>query len=441
MVSNRIFVFFLIAMFFGPYFPGTPFRVDQIIGWAYICAFGMYFVKGVRFGSATEKKIMTLSLIILIIAFCRIWIDFTHFRFSFQFTNQYSYFAVGACIYYFHKKRLRSGREMFVRGLLCASIIINAYAMVQSSSPGSPYVQTVADWYGGDKKIEGGLEAFGSISHLVIAAGRVTSIFNIIQAYAIFNLIIIALALGARRDINLARKDKILALAALIFAIVGGVLSVSKVFILGGGIMFLILGIFLMSNKAIKELALILLTGFLFGAVFVYVAEQNRVLSGILDLVVSGDIMRVFLSRFGGGGEVGYLDESMAITFELQTLLYGLGVFAGEHHYSDFGYRQILILGGLPLFILFYGLVIYILMLNWRNRKISPYAMTFFALGVALLAAEIGIACHIQGRVIPIWMLLNLVVCFPRDLLPRGIKEFEQVHSGEHTIQLGDKSA
>ena len=87
-------ILLLVLVFFGPYFPGTPLRLDQFVGWTYILGLLLAFVVYERLcvSSQHDKYIVFIPLIILLFALIRLFIDVENYRAAFHISNQFSYF-------------------------------------------------------------------------------------------------------------------------------------------------------------------------------------------------------------------------------------------------------------------------------------------------------------------------------------------------------------
>jgi hypothetical protein len=407
---SRWLLILLLLAFFGPYYPGTPFRLDQIIGWLYILLFiSLLFAPRAPFRAGIQAKLAAWALIILAMALLRLFCYFDNLRAAFQIANQFSYFAAGMALFLVHETAWRRHRRLVVSWVLWATIALNAFALLQLLHPEHPLVQGVLDWYGGVSSEEFG--NFGTMAALsVLGARQATSIFVGAQGLAIWNLMGIALASGALADTQARARG--LAMVAIAMSLIGGALAGSKTFLFGLLILFALLGF---SSGAMRSGRLIffLLVSVLFLGIYKYFADELPVTGDVWNLLVEFRWLNALSSRFGSAGSEGYLTDVMYKTFEPFTLLFGLGSSAVDYKYTDFQFRQVVLVGGLPLFIVYYGFLLYLLSINWRARRTVAYGLPLFSLGVAFLITGIAMDTHLQARTIPIWILLNLLLSVP----------------------------
>jgi len=288
------------------------------------------------------------------------------------------------------------------------AILVNLFAFFQFINPQHEVVSTALRWYGGVGQEEYEYDDFNTLAaKTLLGGGQSISIFSGVQALAIFNLFIIAMAYGTLSDSLSKSGMKFLGLLSLILALIGGVLSGSKTFVFGVILLFVLISV---GGMRISRIGYALFLFVMFFAIFYLFSSQLRVTGDVWDLMIGGGIWDIFGSRFGSSDYEGYLSDVMAKTIEPFTLIFGLGTLAFDYKYTDFQFRQIVLVGGLPLFLLFYGLLVYLLVLNWRSRRSSSYGLPLFALGLVFLIAGVGQDVHLQARIVPLWMITNLLV-------------------------------
>ena len=277
-------------------------------------------------------------------------------------------------------------------------------------------------WYGGTGDNSYAYEDFSTISALtLLGGGQAVSIFSGVQGLAIFDLFIIAIAYGALYDKQFIGRMRVAALFSLLFALIGGALSGSKTFFFGLLILFSIVGSASMttSEKPLRHFLIFTFSVLAFVVIYKLASSELRVTRDVWNLFLEFRFLGLFESRFGFLGGEGYLSDVIAKTFEPTTLLWGLGSFAVDYKYTDFEFRQVVLVGGIPLFVIYYGFLIYLLVLNWRSQRETSYGIPLFALGIAFLGSGIGMDTHLQARTMPLWVIANLLLAVPAGVMTR----------------------
>lgn len=405
-----------VLLFFMPYWPGTPFRIDQFIGIIYLVFFVLSLyssrvIAGLDWGIGNLAMVAFWAIVYIS---TRIILDGKFDAGTAKIFNYQIYFAAGLSIFIFHRKRLIQTKDIFVNAILMISIPISLFALFQFYFTDHYLVTLLLEWYGGHGDAAYAseytdLETLAAIE--VLSKTSMTSIFTGKHSLAVFDLFVIALAVGAHGEGNRTRNGRYFLKVVIVLALISGWLSTSKIFFFGIAIFFVLA---LDVGRLMAKAGTIAL-GVCFGLVsLTYFSEEMRVLNDLVELVLSGNIFEIFSSRFGGGTDVGYLGDKMEILFEPLTLFLGQGAWAGKYSLSDSQFRSALLIGGIPYFLLIYGFVIYLLILNWRARHELPYARPFFALGMAYLIGGTGIECYWQARTVPLWIVANLLLAVPQ---------------------------
>lgn len=390
----------LAATFFMPYFPGTSYRVDQVMAWLAIAALPLIVTRRLR---REEWHLLWISSGMLCWVGLRVATSPDDGYFNQQLVNQYSYLLGGLCIFLCAKRRLDT---RFFQAVLWLSIPINALAVYQSFYPNSPIVDRLLDLYGNVSFSDPGSLTYTTVAHLLVkSARRAVSIFIGMHTLAAYSLLTLALSLGMIRSEKTDLRWMSLPRFALLFSIAGGIASNSKTFMLGACI-FAAVTVLLMRKRFMNLLGFVFLGGCT-AVSFQVISSDKPTFDvfteafanlNVFDLVIQG--------RFD---QYGALRDKWDIVFQPATLLIGLGAQVREHFYADCEYRQVILVGGLPLLLMFYGFVCRVALLNYRARETNPYALPFLALQVTWGLVAIGIAVHCQGRVTPVWLLLNLI--------------------------------
>ena len=418
---DKLLILVLILAFFGPYFPGTPLRLDQLLGWSYIFILIAESAtnRRLQFASVPDKRVVWLVSTIALFTLIRLFIDVEDYRFAFQVANQFSYFFAGAAIFTLHHALLIRSKTYVITTLVLVSIVVNLFAVLQVIDPTNDLVRFSLYWYGGTGSQQLEYEGFNTMAALtLLGGGQAVSIFGGMQGLAVFDLFVVALGIGMTNDSALSRRAKFLGIIGLFLGLVGGLFSGSKTFIFGSFIFWATLIFIGVPTK--RKICYMLAFLILFLSIFYYFASGFRVVGDRWNLIVEGNLWRIFETRFGTPYGEGYLSHVMAKTYEFYTLFLGLGSFASLYKYTDFEFRQVILVGGLPLFVLYYGFLLYLLVFNWRSKRSSPYGLPLFGLGVAYLFTCIGMDTHLQARVMPLWTITNLLLGLDRNTAMRA---------------------
>ena len=395
----------LVCSFFLPYIYGDFLRVDHFVLWGFTL---FYLWPGLSVRgklSPFEKKFLNVAILITLFAAVRVYASSERFLTGTQMVQQVSYFLNGVCIFLALKRLLVPARVSLLEAFLWVSVAVNCYGVYQSQYADSDLVRRMLDIYGGMRDDSYEYEGMFTIAALSVLGGqRFTSIFSGMHSYGIFNLLVIGIAVGALGDSAFSRKK--LAAAALALGVWGGFLSTSKTFVFGA--MIAVFCAFFMTRHTKKAYVLFafLVTGALLA--FTALRDELRVLDDIGSLIETGNLGAVFSERFGSQG---YLTTDVwDVTFAPFTLLFGLGEQAGMYRYSDFQFRQVLLLGGFIFFLLYYYAIWMTFKISFVQRYRSPYAAPLFGGGMAFLGGGMGIAVHYQARIIPLWIILLLTL-------------------------------
>lgn len=407
-VKSKISIIILILIFFGPYLSSTQFRMDTLIGVVYIILMYFFFIRGYHFFSTVEKSLFVVSLFIPIYSSITL---LPYALFPLQFINYQLYFAVAMSVWIFHRKALIENRNIFLSILIFISIPISLLGILQRIDNSHFLVDYFLTYYGPPPSEAYSLENlgiatfkdYGSIGAITLFAdASVISIFNGKHTLAVWSLFMMAIHIGSISD-KYFSINRLILYTSLLLNIIVGFLSTSKIFIFG--IIIFISLLFILSRFRQKIYLLILLLFSLFTMFFA--AIDNRILSDILNVLSSGSLFSIFESRFGADG---YITSNNHIFNDPFVWLFGFGQGMSSTNLSDSQYRSLIGIGGVPYLFLFISFVFILLTLNWRYRHLSPYGLSFFCLGIALIIGGSGIEVYWQGRVIPLWVLSQLLL-------------------------------
>lgn len=398
----QVFAFLLIVSFFLPYVYRGILRVDHIFAALAVAHLALALFVHKRITIPSElRAFFFLSFATMCYAAIRLLLPTDNLLLSIQYLIQYSYLFFGIAGFLFMQSTLQRGRTSVIFAVVFSAIALNLIGIYQKVFPGDDFVMSVLSLYGGKVHAVATYGMFHSkAAEILLGGGQAISIFTGMQGLATFNLFFLAIALGALMDRDQPKALRGIHVAVIPVAIVGGLLTASKIFVLGLPFLLGIWGlIHIRTFKWVLALVALLAT---LAAVFRGYSYQ---LDNILTFSSQGNLWALLESRFGAHG---YLTEVMAITFEPATLLIGLGVSAADYRYADNQFRQVILVGGVPLFLIYYSALGSLAYLAWRKRAATVYAKPLFALSLTFIVSGIGMDIHFQARTIMLWVMLNL---------------------------------
>jgi hypothetical protein len=402
----------IVVSFFLPYIYGGILRVDHFVAFAAMAYVVFRFLRYRTVPIAPEfVPFLVLSLAACLYATLRLFIGTDNVLLSIQYSIQYSYLFAGAALFVFVRDNLRDAASTIVSTLAFIGIVVNVIALVQFVFVESPFVYSLLDLYGGKQYEPGTYGKYSSKAAEILLGGRqAISVFTGMQALALFDLFNLALLQGVLRDKTAQRNKAELNVAwfGICAAILGGLLTASKTFVFGFGLLMALLAVF--DRRSLPTIFIAVVIFFVTAEV---VRHHSYQLNDILTHTRRLDGGELLASRYGRNG---YLTEVMSIMQQPRTWIIGLGSEAARYRYADNQFRQIVLVGGLPLFGLYYAAVLSLLYASWRTFGSSGYAKVFFALGLVYLAGGVGIDVHFHARVIILWVLTQLL------LVERGMR-------------------
>jgi hypothetical protein len=387
----------LIGLLFGPYIYGGVLRLDHLLAAYLVMLFiSSTIISGRIVISKNLQLFMILSIASLIYASLRILLSHGDFFTKAQYILQYSYIFQGILIYkYLFKDPSPTSFNRLLHTLAALSITVFVVAFLQMVDKDSEIVAVVSKFYGGAMLDSNAYGEYSNKSQEILDSGLAVSIFVGMHVLAIYSLFMIAVAHGV---ITNKLTSPILSRTYILVYIVSfatGLLSGSKTFALG---FILYLAFSSLFYAKFTAYGVIILIG---GSVTVAMFDISYQLRDLIGYVTSGELAQILASRYG---QDGYLSEVMHITFETFTLIFGLGLDALNYRYADNQFRQILLIGGFPLFILFYGSMFILIWSLWKNRNLNSYTKPLFILSIVYLLAGVGMDVHFCGRIIPLWI-------------------------------------
>lgn len=415
--KGLLFGFWLNLAFYLPYLGSTSWRVDHIF-----CMFAIVLVAWSlsRQGLLVEtglKEFYFLNLAVLVWALLAAFVPPGDFRSGLRYVNSFLFFSGATSIFLLFRHLFERYWREYLFNLVAFSLLINGLALWMWFNVNDPLSLRVADLYGGATS-----EAYGggSLGSVALTAGRVSSIFPNPVAFAVYDLTILAITLNPAA-FAVGTLERLLYLAGLFLALAGGLASSSKTF---GLTMLMYLGFW-----SIKELPRMFNRGRLpltpialaFGfAVLMKVAyEKSRFIRDWFTVIERMDVALLLKSRLG---EEGYLVKSGTVNaaFEPFNFIFGRGRRADDYKWSDNGYIQVLLFGGIFFFVLFFGQVLHLMRQLWRQVGRDSAAENFFLLCFCMFFANIGVGVFMFPRATVLWVLTILVVLFAARTEPDG---------------------
>jgi len=278
--------------------------------------------------------------------------------------------------------------------------MINLIAIFQYIDPHNDLHHIVFNLYGGTPNAQ--MKALGMNSFaegLVVLAQRSPGIFNGIHVISMFNIMVIGLAVFSLVQ---QKRSKLFIYVVILFAILGGMSSVSKTFMFGLILMLLIL----IRYKELDTKVFFLLIGVL-GTIFILLDSALSNQSMILELLLNkADVGKVLETRFGGEG---YLANS--INYLLST---PEAFFLGEGTASDniiLADSQLVVLFGIGGFVLFLSFVMVLLKVYFllKQNFSTLYNKVIMAIFISYVVIGIGIPTFNVGRIISIFFIFVFI--------------------------------
>lgn len=346
--------------------------------------------------------------------------------------NSFSYPLLVMSLLMFYKNFIYRNYIPILKGLLIASIFINVLSLMQYFKISKDFIIKLMDYYGGEQ--HEAYKGYGSLAALTaIAAKRSTSLFAHPMAFAMHNLILIALLFGIYKD-KLFYKQGISKhfssasiITFLLINIFGGIFSMSKtyffslVILLGfeGWHMFYLSKLKLSAKKIIYILLGVVAVIY---PVKVYILDEKSYLGNVIEMIMSGEFERIFSSRFSSKG---YLEETGTLdaAFETFNFIFGMGRGIHKYAWADSGYIQALMVGGIFFVTIYYSFIISLIVKLFRSPYLKGIGSSFAILMIVLLIANVGVFVFIFPRVA---FLLFMFIFFIIGIYP-FFKEKEQL--------------
>ena len=419
-IFSKGIVVLLALSFFLPYVAGTRLRVDVVF-----CYVAILVLPFAARSSFKELRRITIAASLALVWTCaRIGfggVDEENAFFAIQLVTALNFLFFSSCIFLVMRPLLVPQREILLAAILWISVAVNLGALFQWFDVDHPLNAWIFRNYGGalpasveelPQEVIGGITT--NAEFLARIAGRYSSIFGGMYVLAAFNVLIIAMSIAAVRSREFSDRMGQLAGIAIGFALLGGVLSASKTFYLGSGIVLAVLGL----CRVLKPATVIAMFVIAIPSYWLLRLESDddSTVGSVFDLVWGGDMAAILGSRYSEDGLLGTIET---VVTSSEILLMGVGTDIRDLFLADNGYLMPLIIGGAPLFALTYVAIALLLRENLRQARLgNTMAAGFFAVHVSFLVAAIGITTYQLPRVTLLLLLLNYVflACKPTAL-------------------------
>ena len=405
---SNYFSYVMLLSLFLPYlskFKGL--RLDHFILGGLLVLLPLFIViKGnIRKNIAIYTFLAFFSYLFL---FLRIALDSGIDWYTIKLLNQYSYILSSLSLFLL----FRFIRTDFLRILIfifVVSIIVNVFGIVQFFYWDSSFVSTINTYYSGELMFL--QKAKLTTLEAALSLRRASSIFVQPSSYGVFNLMIIALALGAA-EVFAKSRAKWIVFISLVAGLIGGILSSTKTFYYSVVLLFILYSFLIGKRKPasyLKSLGYAGLSLLCFLLLYPYIPYGVRLVNELYD---SG-VWYIFSTRYDP--QVGILTSSYPVF--LNNLVLGVGRNAFDYKYLDSMPFMTTLLSGVVFSVMFYLVVAFVLFRSFKLKKVTKLHSSMFCLNVLFLPLSIGFPIYIQARIIPIYFLLNFYLFFESDRL------------------------
>lgn len=259
--------------------------------------------------------------------------------------------------------------------VLGIALVNSVLTLAQYLQPNNVIVDWFLSYYGGPKSSDylwaGHLSNIPEI--LVKSGASMVGIFTGKHSIALFCLLVELISVKS------SVSPKVLIIVRVL-NVIAGFLSGSKIFVVG---------IFIVLFLSIRKNVVLLVTIFFMSLFFFFYGLDHRILENVILLLVEGDFMRIFESRYGDNG---FFVKYNEIFRKPIVWILGLGSQAGAYKVSDNLYRSLLLLGGVPMLVS--TLFVFMSLANFcRSQEKS-----FFLFLIILFLAGIGVPSFWSSR-------------------------------------------
>lgn len=399
---NIILSFISIVLLFMPYMGNTRLRPDNVLLMLLLLCFPvvLFYIR--------DMKIL-LYLIVSVAPLCYLVVrllwqfDWSQAPLFFRFINQYSMLCSGGILYIF----LRKFGVNFVdygQSLLFVSCIISIFAIFQFVYRDSLIVEVISNLYGRKREFPG-IDHAITMTQYALMNHRASSFFTQPSSLGAFSLLAVALGFQLLRFC----KQNMFVVFSILLALIAGILSSTKVFLLGIAIL---LTLIFLPRISLGSLVKLFITLVLF-LVLLYLSKNQYVVDLVVNINEQGFFNALFGSRFAEGG---YLDNSVTSIFhDPGIMIHGLGLNLNTERYSDSMPVMVVMLGGGLFLLLFYLPVVTLFFIVSCSGGVSR-KLPIISLHVVYLLVSIAFPVYIQNRLVPIFVVASLLAVNYRPL-------------------------
>ena len=393
--GNVIVSFISIVLLFMPYMGNTRLRPDNILLMLLLLSFPVviFYVKDTKVLFYTIVSVVPLCYLVVRL----LWhFDWSQASLFFRLMNQYSMLCSGGILYIFLRK-LGVNFVDYGQSLLFVSCIISIFAIFQFVYRDSLIVEVIANLYGRKREFPG-IDHAITMTQYALMNHRASSFFTHPSSLGAFSLLAVALGFQLLRFC----KQNMFVVLSILLAFVAGILSSTKVFLLGIAILLALIFLPRISLGALVKLC-ITLALFL---VLLYISKNQYVVDLIVNIKERGFFNALFGSRFAEGG---YLDNSVASIFhDMGIMIHGLGLNLNTERYSDSMPVMAVMLGGGLFLVLFYLPVFTLFFIVSCSGGISR-KLPIISLHIVYLLVSVAFPVYIQNRLVPIFVVASLL--------------------------------
>ncbi len=236
----------IVASFFMPYIFNGIVRIDHVLSAVAICYLVLLSLHNGKVSIPRDiKAFFVLSFAVLCYSAFRLLLPTDNFLLSLQYLVQYAYLFFGVAIFVLARSSLSRSLSGVMLTLAICGVLVNLVAIYQILAPQSELVVRLLELYGGrETETQEYGEYYSKAAEILLGGGQAISIFTGMQGLAIFNLFFLAIAIGVVKDKERNRTARVVFIAGSVLAIIGGLVSGSKTFVIGLPTLLAILTLF-----------------------------------------------------------------------------------------------------------------------------------------------------------------------------------------------------
>ena len=343
---------------FGFYLSSVGIRIDHVFSYVIATLTVLLFQSNIRFNRIVGRNVLLFFSFIFYALFLALingklgQVDvYTVGQFERYFSFLYTILMTGVLT---HSLSTESANELLSK--VCLAIVVacclNSVLVIYSFFIGD--ITFLRPWHN-----EGPISGL-TVADKALKMSRFTGIF----ATPFESGVIYTLGLLSLRHLD-GQVHRLLKLSVRLLIYVGGLLAISKTFILGAIV-------FLFDRIAIRRMLLVPVGLILLLFSFSFLGDYwrgFRVINDYFNFTNSEDLLyKLSGGRFSGNSDlIGTMDKKVG--YLLDALPFGYGF--GNHGTVDNGYYEVMLLGGLPGLILYLSILFSLLFIGFINRRSS----------------------------------------------------------------------